>query len=169
VRLLFLCLVTLVGYVSGVTTHSAQAPVTPSPGVITGIVRDESGTPVVGAVVQAVVRRKKWAGPYYETPVGRPDESDDRGQFRLHSLPPASYVVAVTLPRLQPQQPAAPLPPERTEYVRTYSPDATTLTDARPIAVGPGSEQSVSVRLARVHFVSVRGIAMMSGGDDRND
>ena len=158
-RLFLVCLLALAGDVSGVASLVAQAPASPTPGVITGIVRDESGTPVVGAVVQAVVRRKKWAGPYYETPVGRPDESDDRGQFRLHSLPPGSYVVAASL---QPQRLATPVPPETTEYVRTYSPNATALGDAQPIAVGPGSEQSVSVRLARVRLVSVSGIARHS-------
>jgi hypothetical protein len=159
-RLLFGCLLALGCHVSGVASQVPQAPASSSPGVITGTVRDESGTPVVGAVVQAIVRRKKWLGPYYEAPVGRPDESDDRGQFRLHSLPPGSYVVAVSL---QPQRPA-PVPPETTEYVRTYSPGATALADAQPIAVQPGAEQSVSVRLARVRFVSVSGIARTSGG-----
>ncbi len=163
--LLFLSVVALAGSLSGVAAYGAQATATPPPGVITGIVRDESGTPVVGAVVQAVMRRKKWAGAYYETPIGRPDESNDRGQFRLHSLPPASNIVVVALPPVLSRQPAAPLPAERTEYVRTYSPDATALADARPIVVGPGSELSVSVRLARVHFVSVSGIAMTSGGE----
>ena len=103
-RLLFVCLLALAGYANGVESQVTQAPASPSPGVITGTVRDESGTPVVGAAVQAIVRRKRWAGPYYETKVGRPDESDDRGQFRLHSLPPGAYVVAVSLQPPQPQQ-----------------------------------------------------------------
>jgi Carboxypeptidase regulatory-like domain len=161
--LLYVCLLALVGHVSGGELQVAQAPASPAPGVITGIVRDESGTPVVGAVVQAIVRRKRWAGPYYETPVGRPDESDDRGQFRLHSLPPGSYVVAVSMQPSQPQRPS-PSPPETTEYVRTYSPNATALADAQPVAVQPGAEQSVAVRLAPVRFVSVSGIARTSAG-----
>lgn len=163
--LLFVCLLVLAGHAPGLESQVTQAPASPTPGVITGIVRDESGTPVVGAVVQAIVRRKRWAGPYYETAVGRPDESDDRGQFRLHSLPPGTYVVAVSSQPLRPQQPTPPAPPETTEYVRTYGPDVTALVDAQPISVGPGSEQSVSIRLARVRFVSVSGIARTSAGE----
>ena len=165
-RLFFVCLLALIGDVSGIASQLAQAPAPPSPtpGVITGVVTDDAGKPVVGAVVQAIVRRKRWAGPYYETKVGRPDETDDRGQFRLHSLPPGSYVVAVSsLQPPQPQQPAY-FPSEITEHVRTYSPGATALEDAQPITVRPGAEQSVTVRFARVRFVSVSGFARTSAG-----
>ena len=162
--LLFIGVVVLAGYASVVASQVTPAPATPASGVITGIVRDESGTPVVGATVQALVRRKRWAGPYYETLVGRPDESDDRGQFRLHSLPPGSYVVAVSPQPLQPQRPPPPVPPEGTDYVRSYSPNATVLADAQPIAVQSGTEQSVAVRLARVRFVSVSGNVTTSAG-----
>ena len=116
-------------------------------------------------MVQAIVRRKRWAGPFYETQVGRPDESDDRGQFRLHSLPPGIYVVAVSLKPTQPQQQQpAYFPTNTTEYVRTYNPSATALEDAQSITVQPGTEQSVTVRLARVRFVSVSGFARTSAG-----
>lgn len=101
------------------------------------------GQPVVGARVQAVVRLKKWAGPYYEVPAGRPDESDDRGQFRLHSLPPGQYVVAVGV-----ESPPAPeAQREATGYVRTDHPGTTSLTDAQAIAVQAGQEQLASVSM----------------------
>jgi Carboxypeptidase regulatory-like domain len=94
-------------------------PATTPAGAIIGTVTDESGKPVVGARVQAVGRKKKWAGGYYEIPTGPPDDSDDRGQFRLHSLPPGQYVVAVFLP----SQPPATDYREANEYVRTYNLD----------------------------------------------
>jgi hypothetical protein len=70
-----------------IDSQSAQSPAPPSTGVITGTVLDGSGQPVVGMRVQAIGRLKKWSGPYYEVSIGRPDETDDRGRFRLHSLP----------------------------------------------------------------------------------
>ena len=82
---------------------------------ISGYVTDESGQPLVGARVQAVGRLKKWSGPYYEIPAGRPGESDDRGQFRLHSLPPGQYVVAVSVE-------AKPPTPEPGETTMRYDP-----------------------------------------------
>ena len=48
--------------------------------------------------------------------------------------------------------------------MRTYSPGATALEDAQPIIVQPGAEQSVTVRLALVRFVSVSGFARTSAG-----
>ena len=45
-------------------------PTTTPAGAIIGTVTDESGKPVVGARVQAVGRKKKWVGGYYEIPTG---------------------------------------------------------------------------------------------------
>jgi carboxypeptidase family protein len=152
-----LCLLALVEPMSGLESQVAQAPASAASGVITGTVRDESGKPVVGAVVQAAVRRKRWRGPYYETAVGRPDESDDRGQFRLHSLPPGSYVVVVSVTE------KPPLPVE-SGYMRTYSPGTISLADAQPITVRAGAERSTAIRFAPVRFMFVSGVAMTSEG-----
>ena len=138
----------------------AQQPPAAQTGVITGTVRDESGQPVVGAHVQAIIRGKRWAGPYYETPAGRPDESDDRGQFRLHSLPPGPYVVAVFMEQRQPIPPQA----EASGHLRTYSPGTTSLEEAAAIEVRAGEEQAVSVRFVVVPLVSVSGVVTTSDG-----
>jgi hypothetical protein len=137
-------------------TRAAAAPA----GVIVGTVTDESGKPMVGARVQAVGRKKKWAGEYYEIPTGPADDSDDRGQFRLHSLPPGEYVVAAFLA----SQPPAADYTEPNQYVRTYNPRTTSLAEAEPIAVEPGKEHSVSVSVVRVQLVSVRGVATTAAG-----
>jgi hypothetical protein len=107
--------------------RAVQTPSTPT-GVLTGIVADASGTRIVGARVQAVGRAKKWIGPYYEIPTGNPDETDDRGQFRLHSLPPGRYVVAVSAQSKVPAQASI-------GYMRTYNPATTSLAEAQPIVV----------------------------------
>jgi hypothetical protein len=140
-----------------IEVRAVQRSATPT-GVITGIVTDASGTPIVSARVQAVGRAKKWAGPYYEIPTGRPDESDDRGQFRLHSLPPGRYIVAVTVESQVPAQAS-------TGYIRTYNPATTSLADAQPIVVDAGKEQSVSIRVTSVRFMEVSGVATASTGE----
>jgi hypothetical protein len=137
---------------------AAQQPSPSRTGVITGTVTDESGHPLVGARVQAVGRRKKWLGPYYEISTPSSDDSDDRGQFRLHSLPPGRYVVAVSV------QTQTPAPQDGTGYLRTYSPGTTSLADAQSIDVREGEEQSVSVRVTPVRFMSVSGIVVTSEG-----
>ncbi|MEQ1907670.1 MAG: carboxypeptidase-like regulatory domain-containing protein [Vicinamibacterales bacterium] len=133
-------------------THARAQTVGAAPpaGVIVGTVVDESGRPAVGVTVQAIVRGKRWNGAYYEMVVGRADETDDRGQFRLHSLAPGSYVVAV----------GGPVPPGRSprvSYRRTYNPGTTTLSDAVPVAVVSGREQITSIKLAPTVFFSVSG------------
>lgn len=129
----------------------------PTTGVLTGVVTDETGAPLVGARVQAVARGRKWSGPYYEVPTGPADESDDRGQFRLHSLPPGRYLVAVSAP--------AGGPAQQTGYLRTYNPGTVSLADAQPVSVEAGTERNVAVRLTPVRFLEVKGIALMSSGE----
>lgn len=137
---------------------AAQQTALPRTGVITGTVIDQSGIPLVGARVEAVGRRKKWLGPFYELSTASSDESDDRGQFRLHSLPPGRYVVAVSV------QTQAPAPQQGVGYVRTYNPGTTSLAEAESIDVRAGEERSVSVRVMPTRFMTVTGIAVTSEG-----
>lgn len=148
-----------------IDAQSAQPPAPPSTGVITGTVVDESGQPAVGMRVQAIGRLKRWNGPYYEVASGRPDETDDRGRFRLHSLPSGQYVVAVSMQSDQGRQVQRPAgSPPAVEYWRTYNPGTTSLADARPLVVAAGQEQSVSIGITPARFVSVSGVARTSDG-----
>ena len=160
-RCLLVCLVACAA-VQDVHGSRAAQPASPSTGVITGNVVDEAGRPAVGFIVQAVTRRKKWNGPYYETAIGRPDETDDRGQYRLHSLPPGQYVVAVSM--RSSQNASARQASTAPEYLRTFNPATTSLADARPVTVIAAQEQSVSIALAPARFVSVSGTATTSDG-----
>ena len=73
------------------------------PGAISGAVRDESGEPVVGVVVRALKRvRIQGRDDFVAGPVTR---TDDRGRYRLHTLPPGKYVVQV--PSVQASVPAS--------------------------------------------------------------
>jgi hypothetical protein len=127
-------------------------------GVIEGRVLDEEGRPVVEASVQPVVRKKYWNGPYYETAVATSDDTDDRGYFRLHSLPAGSYVVAVTPPQ------RTRSPRETSVYLRTYQPGTTTLGSAEAVVVGEGTEVPLTLQLVRVPLVRLAGTVVDSEG-----
>jgi hypothetical protein len=63
------------------------------PGSISGVVRDESGEPVVGVVVR-VLQRVKFSGRDDFAP-GPALRTDDHGAYRLAGLAPGRYVVQV--------------------------------------------------------------------------
>jgi hypothetical protein len=73
------------------------------PGAISGVVRDETGEPVVGVVVRALKRvRIQGRDDFVAGPVTR---TDDRGRYRIHTLPPGKYVVQI--PSVQASVPAS--------------------------------------------------------------
>lgn len=61
------------------------------PAVISGVVLDEDGEPVVGAPVKALRRERTDAG--IDITSAHLDVTDDRGMFRVGGLPPADYIV----------------------------------------------------------------------------
>ena len=64
-------------------------------GVITGMVADAKGQPVRGAAVYALPRPAA-GGPLRMSANERGVRLDERGRYRIHSLPPGEYAVAVT-------------------------------------------------------------------------
>jgi hypothetical protein len=60
---------------------------------ISGVVVDEAGEPAVGVGVQSLRRIPSGTGPRLQS--GGVAYTDDRGHYRLSSLPPGDYVVAV--------------------------------------------------------------------------
>lgn len=66
--------------------------------VITGVVTDESGDPVVGAQLRAL-ERSTVAGQSRFTAAGAPAFTDDRGVYRFSDLAPGEYLVATIAPR----------------------------------------------------------------------
>jgi hypothetical protein len=67
-------------------------------GVITGQVSDAQGQPVIGATVYAMPRPADGGPPRpFVTPgLGNYTRVDERGQYRLHGLPPGEYAVAAS-------------------------------------------------------------------------
>ncbi|HVQ42229.1 MAG TPA: carboxypeptidase-like regulatory domain-containing protein [Vicinamibacterales bacterium] len=73
------------------------------PGAISGAVRDESGEPAVGVVVRALKRvRIQGRDEFVAGPATR---TDDRGRYRIHTLPPGRYLVQI--PSVQASVPAS--------------------------------------------------------------
>jgi len=67
----------------------------PRAGVITGRITDDTGEPVAGASV-AAMRPRYAEGGRQLVQIGRAVETDDRGEYRLFDLAPASYYVGVS-------------------------------------------------------------------------
>jgi hypothetical protein len=128
----------------------AQAPA--GSAVITGVVRDESGQPIEGARVSAATRAKRWNGPYRATAIGRSDETDDRGMFRLHSLPGGDFVVSVM-----------PARPSGRAYV-AYYPSTADMPDAGVVTVESGKEVDVSIVVKPVQEVPISGVVRGPNG-----
>ena len=155
--------VTLVLPASGLAS-SSQVAVAPVTGVITGRVVDQSGRPLVWASVHAVRRLKRWNGPYYEAMSVAQDESDDRGQFRLHSLRPGTYFVAVSASSTSVRRQTTPAPPGGTAYYRTYNPGTASLENAESIVVQAGGVREVSVLMTPTPLFAISGTVRTASG-----
>ncbi len=70
----------------------------PRSGVITGSVFDHNGHPAVGANVRAM-RYRFMGGIRRLAATGVGGVADDRGVYRIHSLPAGEYVLVATVPR----------------------------------------------------------------------
>jgi Carboxypeptidase regulatory-like domain len=112
-------------------------------GFVSGHVLDDGGDPVPGAALQlrAAPPDTDFVNPFT---VPLPNNTDDRGEFRI-VVSPGKYYLMV-MPRFFAQAIGAPPIP----YIATYYPNAGSTSDATPIQVKPGQEVSaLEIRLAR--------------------
>src|SRR5262245_10384160 len=127
---------------------------------IAGTVVDEAGEPVVGVRVQAFGRtfiagRPRAAG-------GQPVTTDDRGAYRLATLLPGDYYVAVlpgeaSLPAGSVDRHAAD-PAAMLTYSTTFFPAAPTASEAAAITVAAGEERlGADIQLRPVRALRVSG------------
>jgi len=109
------------------------------PGSISGMVRDETGEPVVGVVVRALHKVRIYGrDDYVAGPLTR---TDDRGAYRLSDLSPGRYVLQV--PSVQASVPGTALPaPEPRPALRPLGPgfqevlDLMDVDDTTRLAIG---------------------------------
>lgn len=129
-------------------------------GTVSGRIYDENGEPATGASVQllrvifnAQGRNMQSAGA---------DSADDRGEYRIHGVPPGRYfLVAGTPPGLSgPGRPADAL-----RFSVVYYPNAGELDQASSIEVRPGIEVSFNMGVRRQpQTYRVRGHVINSTG-----
>lgn len=99
-------------------------------GSISGTVTDEAGDPIVGG--QITLLRRAYVGGRKQLVFVSSGLTDDRGQYRLHSLAPDSYLIRAAAQRVagDPQL-----------YPPAFFPTATEPAKATPITLAAGQEQ----------------------------
>jgi hypothetical protein len=113
----------------GEETLAEQADIRmPRGGIIEGRVVNQFDEPLAGWSVKALLRVEELAELYLVEPT-RPRATDDRGRFRLFSLPPGEYVVAIE-------------PPPGSPAVRSYFPGVADANLAQAVTVGLSSQVS---------------------------
>lgn len=142
-------------------------------GVITGHVFDEDGEPLSRAIV-SVLRSQYVRGEKQLTPAGTPDQTDDRGQFRIYGLPPGDYFVSATAGGLeraitQITQVAAAGSGEQTSdrsgYAPTYYPGVISPGEAGRLKLASAQELGgVDFSIQIVPFATVRGVVAGGSG-----
>ncbi len=134
--------------VSGVVLRLSRRP------IISGIVRDERGEPIVDADVIAF--RWPGTGALERDRTGR---TDDRGAYRLMLSGLArEYVILVPRDGQTELKPGVTRADLRLTYPSTFYPNATRSADATPVVIAPNEERvGVDVTLTPRNGVSVRG------------
>lgn len=128
-------------------------------GAIAGRILDEDGTPLAGALVEALVSRSD-SGRRTLVPAASA-RTDDRGEFRVFGLTPGQYYVSASDPAFS---------EVRTEsgalkYAPTFFPGVSAVSDARAVSVRDmGESPRVEFRLQLVPPARVSGRILASDG-----
>ena len=121
-------------------------------GTIPGRLRDEDGTPLAGADVEALSLRVESGEPLQTTASAR---TDDRGEFRLTGLPAGQYFVTARDAAFAGVSDAA----GELRYAATYYPGAFSTAEARALTVAAGQEAPpIDFRLQIVRPARISGI-----------
>jgi hypothetical protein len=112
-------------------------------GEVSGRVRDAEGRPVSGLAVQLLKANYSATGHRSLEIVG-PGKTDERGEYRIPSIPPRQYYLivglAIALPRSRlPRTTGTPVDVDGA-YALTYYPGVTNPSEAIPIEVQPGQD-----------------------------
>ena len=130
----------------------------PRGSVITGRVTDENGYPLAQAQVQARRFRYSDRGQRSLVPVGSPDTTDDRGEFRLYGLMPGEYLVDATVRSMASLIGASTNPNNPVDgFQPTFYPGTPNAAEAQPITLGIGQETTIQLSLTPTRLVRVSG------------
>ena len=142
---------TLIDLAEGETVTASMT--LPRGGAIYGRIYDQFGEPVAGTRVQAL-RSRIVEGKRRLQGEGTGDQTDDTGAFRLYGLAPGDYFVAASAGPVDSVQREPPV----------YFPGTPTLTEAQPIAIGPGAEVAADFPLTPVRNATVSGVVLNAAG-----
>jgi len=118
--------------------------------VISGIVSDDSGAPVVDIPVQ--VMRVTYRNGVPATDNAGSQASDGKGGYRIAGLRPGDYYVAAA------PKPSAGNAPASASLVRTFSPSGLDLSQASIIRLRAGEEMTgVNIRLEKANLFRISG------------
>ena len=125
-------------------------------GVITGLVTNAKGEPMVGVPVHAsIMNARTWAWPSVSSGGGL-TETDDRGSYRLYGLPPGQYTVNAG----GSGQFGSFTPSGFDRDVQTYYPSSTRDT-AVPISVRSGEETTgIDIKYKGTEGHSISGVVV---------
>jgi hypothetical protein len=127
-------------------------------GVITGVVTNDEGDPVVYAQVQVMIKTYRRGQP---TLTPRSTKStDDRGRYRIFDLSPGRYYVQASRPG------SGPTNNRETAYSNVIYPTAQRLQDAEAVQLLPGAEVGgidMVLRTVSTYGITGRVIDMQSG------
>ena len=137
--------------------------------IISGRVLDDEGEPVQGVSVGLL--RYRWdRGSFRAQWTTRPQQTNDRGEFRFTDVQPGKYYLMADVRRMGPMggapaDPAAAKDGLRTAFVSTYFPNASEFAQAARIEVQAGQELSGrDIALRKEKVVKVSGKVLDASG-----
>jgi hypothetical protein len=139
-------------------------------GIISGHVVDDEGDPVQNVYV-ALLRSGYYRGSSRIFRMGRPQPTNDRGEFRFTDVQPGRYFLQADVQRMAAMtggaalaSPAAPGAP-RTAFVATFYPNASEIAQAMRIEVQAGQELAGrDIALRKEKVVRVTGKVLNASG-----
>jgi protocatechuate 3,4-dioxygenase beta subunit len=146
------------------------------PGVITGVVRDDSGMPLAGVAVQAGRWRRPTARASSQLmAIGLPVLTNSAGVYRLEGLPSATYAVGAlewhfdvrTLDQPSRRSVATREDADgsRTALRTTYFPGTRRAAQARDVVVDTGEVSGIDIQMQRSPVQTIR--VRFSGSDNQ--
>ncbi len=125
---------------------------------VSGLLLDQDGDPLPNTNVQLLA--STWSRGKRTWQPRNGATSNQRGEFRIHSVAPGRYVLGAGLQGRQPVSTSSDVSlgdtqPEMT-YARVYYPNATRIADAQQIEVKPGADvQDISLSMVAVPTATV--------------
>jgi hypothetical protein len=127
-------------------------------GVITGVVTNDEGDPVVFGQVQVMVKTYRRGQPTLTA--GKSASTDDRGRYRIFDLSPGRYYVQASRPG------SGPTNSRDTAYTKVIYPGASRLQDAEAVQLLPGAEVGgidMVLRIVSTYSITGKVVDMQSG------